>query len=125
MGNANEIKLNLIPSEEITVDYVFSALFKISQKSKNSTCDFPALAREIVEKAANKGSKGLLVQDAIEWYESKQMTKDQYFFILRRLKQAGVMRKSKGKFYLIREFNEHLGDMAGAMNRFYMRLGVK
>jgi hypothetical protein len=133
MKERKAIKLRIKTTEKhFEVDYVFRSIFSISEKSKIGRTDskgqplpdLAEIAKEFVIKAARRGDEGLLVSDAQDMIETYKISRHQYFLIIRRLKQAGILRKSKGKFYVISDFSKHLGEMSAIMNRFYMSLGV-
>jgi hypothetical protein len=120
------IKLKLhITQQEVNSDYVFETLFRISGKSEQAGFNHHQIAKEIVKLAARRGDDGLFAEDWKNLIEKYELSEHQYFSIIRTLKNAGILRKTKGKYYLIKEFQKHLAKMASAMNEFYMDLGVK
>lgn len=119
----NKIKIQLhVSKQEITSDYIFETIFKISEKSKN--LNHAEIAKELVMLAAKKGEEGLYDQDWRIVTEKYKIPQHVYFYIIKRLKDAGILRKSKGKYYLIYDFIDHLGDMSTIMNNFYRDIGT-
>ena len=120
---AKQVKLKIdLTKREITSDYVFDTLFKISEKSK--TLNHAEIAKEIIKLVAIKGKSGLYEEDWKEVIERFQIPKHVYFNILKRLKDAGLVRKSLGKYYLLWTFTDHLNDMATSLTKLYQELGI-
>ena len=118
------IKVKLeITNNEVTSDYVFDTLFKISEKSKNTKNG--QIAKELVRLAAKRGDEGLMVEDWKSTIEKFGLSNKQYFTIIKTLKNAGILRKTKGKYYVTKNFTKHLAKMVSAMNEFYMDIGVE
>jgi hypothetical protein len=120
---AATIKMRITPEYEITSDYVFGAIFKISKKSLVEGETFASIAKEIMEIAAKKGDDGLFSEDWKQTMKKFNINQHTYFTIIRRLKDAGMLRKSQGKYYVIWDFVDRLGDMATAMTNFYRDIG--
>lgn len=121
MTSSVKIKLQLT-TNEITSNYVFDTIFKISQKSL--LLKHAEIAKEIVTLAAKKGEEGLHDDDWKEFIQKYAIKQHTYFYILKRLKDAGILRKSKGKYYVIWDFIDHLGNMSTVMNNFYRDIGA-
>ena len=118
------IKVKLeITNNEITSDYVFDTLFKISEKSKNT--NHGQIAKELVRLAAKRGDEGLFVDEWRTTIKNHELSDKQYFTIIKTLKNAGILRKTKGKYYVTKNFTKHLAKMVSAMNEFYMDIGVE
>ena len=114
-----KIDLNI---QEVKSDDVLASIFKISDKSKNS--DHARIAKDILILAAKRGEQGLWATDWKNYIKNNNIKEHTYFQIIKRLKNAGLLRKSRKKYYVIRHFNNHLMKMATAMNLFYMDIGV-
>ena len=117
------IKMKLVvTNQEVTSEYVFETLFKISEKSKD--LNHATIAKEIVILAAKRGEKGLFADDWKTIIQKYNLSSHQYFYIIKTLKNAGILRKTKGRYYVIKDFNKHLTKMVTAMNEFYMDIGA-
>ena len=121
------IKMQLvITNQEVTSDYVFETLFKISSKSKN--LKHAEIAKQIIIMAARRGESGLFDKDwksvISELQEKYDIKAHVYFSIIKKLRDSGMLRKSVGKFYVTKDFAEHMTKMVSAINAFYMDLGV-
>ena len=119
-----KIKLH-VTQQEVNSDYVFETLFKISEKSEKPGFKNHEIAKEIVKLAAKRGEEGLFADDWKGLLEKYELSEYQYFSILRTLKNAGILRKTKGKYYVMKDFQKHLAKMVSAMNEFYMDIGAK
>ena len=118
------VKMRLVvTTQEVTSDYVFDCLFKISKKSLQDANRYAEIAKQIMVMASKRGQEGLYANDWQAHIDKLNIKSHIYFSILKRLKAAGLLRKTGGKYYIIRDFPEHLAKMVGAMNSFYMDLG--
>ena len=107
---------------EITSDYVLEALFQISEKSKN--LNHATIAKEIIKMASKRGQEGLHSSDWKKQAEELGIKSHVYFAIIKKLKDAGILRKTNGRYYVIHKFQDHLSRMASAMNDLYIKLGI-
>ena len=58
-------------------------------------------------------------------YPTRQdITQARYFYIIRTLKKAGIITKSKGKYYISKVFASHLTKMASGFNALLIDLGA-
>lgn len=116
------IKMKIHPAtQEVTSDYVLDCIFQISEKS--TTSNFGTIAKELLKLVAKKGDEGLHAEDWKQIIQSNKLEQHQYFSIIKTLKNAGIIRKTKGRYYLINDFKNHLGKMSSAMSQFYMDMG--
>lgn len=111
-----KLKIN-ITQNEITSDYVLECLFDISEKSNKK--NQAAIAKQIIKDVAVKGQEGVWEEDWKHMMKKHDIKKHTYFKIIKKLKDAGIIRKSKGKYYLLYTFIDHLGEMSSALNKFY------
>ena len=119
----NELKLRIFPNrKDLSSDYVLDCLFNLTKKEKEVNLGHKA--KLIIKKAAQRGEQGLFSHQWEEQAQELGLTQSQYFYIVRILKNAGIIYKSKGRYYISRSFAEHLAGMATAFNAFMMDLGV-
>ena len=79
-----QIKLKLdITQKEITSDYIFETLFKISRKSETFDFSNDKTAKELVILALKRGEEGFYAQDWADIIKEKGISQNQYFTILR------------------------------------------
>jgi transcriptional regulator TrmB len=109
----------------IDVDFIY-VLQTIAWTSKKSIGnDDPDIMLKIIEETAKKGVKGLHVEDTQKIIKKLNIPEHKYYTLLRKMKQCGLIRKTKGRFYLIYELADHYSDKSAAITRRYNRLGVK
>jgi len=121
---ANTIKMKMdLNVKEVTSDYVLGCIFQISVKSNN--LEHAKIAKSIIVLASERGEKGLWSKDWQDYIKANNIKEHTYFQVIKRLKDAGILRKSLGKYYVIKNFNRHLEKMTIAMNRFFMDLGIE
>lgn len=122
-GIETTIKLRLKPNvQSVDVDYVLGSLLNLS--AKETKANLVPAARKIIMKAATKGDKGLLCDQWPEMIKELNITQSQYFYILNIIKRAGIIYKSKGRFYISKTFAEHMTKFASTMNGFLMDLAA-
>lgn len=120
----SHVKLRInVKNQEVTSDYVFDSLFKMTKVSQES--NLGRIAKELVKLAAKRGDAGLFAEDWEDVIKKYEVSRYNYFFIIKTLKSAGILRKTKGRYYVIKDFNKHLTKMVTAMNEFYMDIGVE
>jgi len=102
--------------ENIDIDYIFKLLFKGTE--------FPVIAKKMVVLAAKKDKEGLFEKDYQYLMNEHNLTKYQYFSILRTLKQLGLLKKKGDRYYPDRDFANCLSRMSSRTNEFFDKLGV-
>lgn len=119
-----KVNIQLKPSRKfVDADYFFEMLFW-KKISKNIEVNYPEIAKQIFYKAAQRGDKGLFADGWREMIQELNVSPNQYFLTLRRLKQAGMIEKSKGRFYVSRNLKDHLNALAASYNRFLIDMGI-
>jgi len=122
-GTQTVSRLRIYPNlEDFNSDYVLRCLLDLSKKEEKA--DLVPAAKELMRMAAARGDKGLFASDWKKVKEELEITESQYFYILKILKNAGILYKSKGRFYLSKVFGTHLSKMASAWNARMIDLGA-
>jgi hypothetical protein len=107
---------------EVTFRYVLETIFWISKKSIGN--DDPEHAEKILIEASKRGDKGLFVEDTRQIIKELGIAEAKYFHITKTLKQHGLLRKTKGRFYCIYEYADHLSKKSTAINAWLMDHGI-
>lgn len=122
-GKEITIKMRVKPhTQYVDSDYLLEALLNLSAK-ENKTDLVPA-AKEIIILTAKRGDEGLFSQDWEVMAKKLNITQSQYFYILKTLKNAGIITKSKGRFYMSKVFVEHLRNMTKTWDAWLTDLKV-
>lgn len=115
-----KLRVQPMARQYVDADYVFECIFSISSKSIGKK--FAQHAKALLQEAAIYGEEGLQVQMWKEKHKKLEMTKDQYFFVLRTLKNAGLIERKAGRYFVRKKFCEHLMQMSMALNSFLDQL---
>lgn len=78
----------------VDADHFFEILFW-KEKSKNMEINYSDVAKRIFQKVAQRGDEGLFADGWREMIQELNFSPNQYFLALRKLKQAGMIEKSK------------------------------
>lgn len=124
MGKDTKIKLRITPRQQ-TVDpeYILSTLFNLTDRKEKK--DLVPAAKEILEMVSTRGQDGLYSEDWEQTARKLKISQSQYFTIIRTLKNAGLIYKSKGRFYLSKRFIEHMKKMYTGMRDYWLDLGAE
>jgi hypothetical protein len=124
MTSECQTKLRIYPTKEyVDINYLIDTIFKTTEKNKDNNISSTA-AIKIIDKAAKRGDDGLWCCDWKDQVKELNVTPSQYFHIIKTLKNARILTKSKGKLYLINGFGNHLSTMASAFNRYMLDKGI-
>lgn len=122
-GKETIIKMRLKPNTQyVDAEYILKSLLNLSAKEKKA--DLVPAAKEIITLAATRGDEGLYSEDWEKTTKELNITQSQYFYILKILKNAGIIYKSKGRFYISKTFVEHLRNMTKTMDAWLTDLKV-
>ena len=124
MPSESVSKLRIYPRKKyLEMIDIMDSLFKTTEKTKDDDT-LSTAALKLIEKAAKRGDEGLWCSDWKEHIKELDISHSQYFHILRVLKNSQIITRSKGKFYLITGFGQHLSLMAATFNMYMNNKGV-
>jgi len=122
-GKETEIKMRLWPNTRaVDLDYILKTLLNLSKKKEKT--DLVPAAKQILLWTAKRGDDGLYSQNWEENAKTLKITQSQYFHILNTLKRAGMIYKSKGKFYISKVFAEHIKKIYTTLRDYMDDLGA-
>ena len=123
-GIEKSVKIHIYPTrKDFQSDYVVNSLFNLSKRSEGK--QFGEKAKQILEKAYKKGNEGLQAADWKVVHEELGVSQSQYFYIIHTLKAAGLLRKTKGRYYVTKTLAEHLYNMSAALNAMFSDWGIR
>ncbi len=121
-GTETIIKMRVRPNTQVVdTNYILNSLLNLSVRIST---DLVPAAKQIIAQAARRGDDGLFCSDWEENYKKLDLTQAQYFYVIKILKNAGIIYKSKGRFYIAKVFAQHMAKIASAMNNLLMDLGA-
>jgi len=121
--NESVAKLRIYPNrKDLNFDYVLDCLLNLTKREKKINLGWKA--RLILDKVALHGDDGLFSKDWDTQRKALGLTEAQYFYVIKVLKNAGLIYKSKGRYYLSKTFAEHMTRIASSANAFMMEKGA-
>lgn len=124
MSKERTAKIQIIPNRiDINSDHVFEAMFPVSKKNEEK--NHGSKAKQIVIMASQRGEEGLHSRDWETLHKELGLTLSEYYHILKRLRNLGVLKKSGARYYVSKEFSNHLSRLAASMHGFLLEQGVK
>ena len=123
-GEENKVSILLRPNQQqVDTNYIFESLFW--KEHSNNQINYAEKAQQIFNRAAKRGDNRLGIDNYEKVIEELGLTKHQYYLILRRLREAGLIYKSQGKFYISTIYKTHIQRMAATINNMLLDKGVE
>ena len=125
-GTVNKITIQLEPKMEVTSSDIFRYIFYRNRKSVTGSANeknHGLVALEIFKMAASKPEH--LPDNQYESVAAElNVTVSEYQHIVKKMRMLGMIKKSHGKYYAIRDFAKYLRRMGMAMQNFCDDQGI-
>lgn len=124
VGQGKERKAKLcvkVGRNDFDSSYIFETIF--SNKRKGKEIDYGGIARELfIQAARDKGLNSAYWKETCNKYN---LTQSEYYGILTKMREAGLLRRSGSIYYVSKELALHLRKMTSNLYDLFMELGIE
>lgn len=116
IGKETIIRMRLKPhNKNVDMDLILWGIINLSQKD---SIDLVPHAKELLAIVAKRGDDGLFSSDWQANAKALNISESQYFDILKKLKAAGIIYKSKGRYYFSKELMNHFKSLFQTLRNY-------